>query len=160
MTQAPGPQDSPSGAATDVDALDEITLWQNTLATEHAVIWTYGLVGATGDLADAAEAELQTHRARRASCIDAVTALGGEPVASAPAYDVSMPQTESAARRLAVTLEVSATADYVALASSAEVGTRLQAASWLRESAVAQTRWGGAIPTLPGFGDEPTATGG
>jgi hypothetical protein len=117
------------------------------------------MVGAAGDLAAAAETELQTHRARRSACIDAVTALGGQPVASAPAYDVKNPSNESAARRLAVDLEAESTAVYAALAGSTDRHTRLRAAGWLRESTVAQTLWGDQIPALPGFENDPMTAG-
>ena len=155
MTASPSatPSTSP-GSTLDVD------LWQNTLATEHAVIWAYGMVGAAGDLAAAAEAELRTHRSRRATCIDAISSLGGHPVASAPAYDVKNPPSESAARRLAVELEAESTTVYAALAGSTDRRTRLRAAGWLRESAVAQTRWGDQIPALPGFENDPMTTAG
>ena len=141
----PEPSAAPSAVEVDVD------LWQDTLATEHAVIWSYGLVGATGDLAEAATAELQDHRFHRSVCMDAVVALGQEPVASAPAYEVPKPPSEEAARRLAVELESSAATSYVALVGASNRATRLIAAQWLRESAIAQTRWGGVVPELPGY---------
>jgi hypothetical protein len=132
---------------------DQVNLWQNTLATEHAVIWSYGLIGATDNLADAADAELQVHRARRNDCIAAVADLGADPVASAAAYDVKKPSGEPAARRLAANLESDATAVYAALAGSSDRRARLVAAQWLRGSAIAQTRWNDAVPALPGFED-------
>jgi hypothetical protein len=123
------------------------------------VIWSYGLVGATDGLADAAEAELVVHRARRATCIDAIVADGARPVASAPAYNVKKPATESAARRLAADLEAGAATAYVSLAGAADRRTRLLAAAWLRQSSIAQTRWDGTIPALPGFDEIPNLGG-
>ncbi|MFL6182727.1 MAG: ferritin-like domain-containing protein [Actinomycetes bacterium] len=162
MTDASSPAPAASPAPTSSPSSGEpgIAFWQDPLANEHAVIWAYGMVGATGDLADAAEAELRRHRARRATCIDAVTALGGQPVASAPAYDVKNPPSEAAARQLAVALEAQSTAVYAALAGSTDRQTRLRAAGWLRESAIAQTRWGDEIPALPGFETSPVSPAG
>jgi hypothetical protein len=139
---------TPSASPASTGAVD---LWQNTLATEHAVIWSYGLIGATDDLAAAADAELQIHRARRNDCIAAVADLGADPVASAAAYDVKKPASEPAARRLAASLEADATAMYAALAGSTDRRARLVAAQWLRGSAIAQTRWNDTVPALPGF---------
>jgi hypothetical protein len=156
VTDATG---SPTSSPSATQKLPDVDLWQRSLATEHAVIWSYGLIGATGDLADAAESELAVHRTRRAACIEAVVAIGAEPVASAPAYDVKKPANDEAARRLAVTLEEGATAAYAALAGASDRLTRLRAASWLRESAIAQTRWDGHIPALPGFDDAATMSG-
>lgn len=129
----------------------EVEVWQGALATEHAVIWAYGLVGATDDLAGTAEAALTVHRAHRATCIDVLTGLGADPVPSAPAYDVGMPTGPAAGRDLAATLEQSASVAYASLAGSDDRDTRLLAARWLRESAIMQIRWDGQIPPLPGL---------
>ncbi|HEX5017752.1 MAG TPA: ferritin-like domain-containing protein [Actinomycetes bacterium] len=150
MTESPSPARSDSSSpASDGDA----ALWQEVLATEHAVIWCYGLVGSVSDLADEAERALSAHRARRSACIAVLVELGEEPVASAAAYDVNRPANPDAARRLAAALESDATTAYVGLAAAAERRSRLLAAQWLTESAVAQTQWDGQVPALPGFPD-------
>jgi len=143
----------PSGSATPTGAEPDgdVALWQDTLACEHAVIWSYGLVGATDDLAAPADAALAVHRRRRATCVQAVADLGAEPVAAAAAYDVAKPQGADSARTLAGDLEGAASVAYLTLSSSTDREVRLLAAQWLRESAIAETRWTGAIPALPGF---------
>lgn len=130
---------------------DDLERWQQTLAAEHGAIWAYGLVGATPPLAAAADAALETHRSRRARCVDAVVALGGEPVTSAVAYEVERPQGAEAGRRLAADLERRCSVAYAALSAADVRRTRLQAAQWLRESAVAAWAWDGEVPVLPGL---------
>ena len=136
---------------------DDVELWQRTLAVEHAVIWSYGLVGATPGLAEPTEAALGAHRSRRTDCVEAIVDLGDEPVASAPSYDVDKPPSTSAARQLATDLELSASAAYASLAGAADRRSRLRAAQWLRESAIMQTKWSGAVPALPGLETDPAS---
>lgn len=139
--------------------MTDLQSWQDTLAVEHAVIYSLGVVGATPGLAESAQAALNAHRARRAACINAVIELGGTPVASAPAYDVDtdvvQAPTDQPARQLAAGLEQSACAAYAALSSGSDRRSRLSAAQWLRESAVAQVLWIGEVPALPGLEPSP-----
>ena len=130
---------------------DDLALWQQTLAAEHATIWGYGLVGATPGLVLPADAALRLHRDRRARCVDEVVVLGGVPVASAPAYDVVAPPSTAAARRLAADLERGCTVAYAALSGADDRAARLQAAQWLRESAIAVWGWDGELLVLPGL---------
>ena len=130
---------------------DDLALWQQALAAEHSAIWTYGLVGATPPLAVPAGAAIAVHRDRRTRCADEVVALGGDPVASAPSYDVVAPSNEAAARRLAADLEESCTLAYAALAAAGDRSARLLSAQWLRESAIAIWSWDGGLPPLPGL---------
>jgi hypothetical protein len=130
---------------------DDLALWQQTLAAEHSTIWAYGLVGATQPLAVPADAALRVHRDRRTRCVDEVVALGGEPQASAPAYDVMAPSDTAVARQLAANLEQSCTVAYVALAGADARSARLLASQWLRESAIAIWGWAGELPALPGL---------
>lgn len=138
---------------------EDLDLWQQTLATEHTAIWGYGLVGATPPLATPASATLDAHRARRGTCVDAVVALGGDPVTSAVAYELERPQDAAAARRLAADLEQSCAVAYAALSGADVRRTRLQAAQWLRESAVAVWAWDGEVPVLPGLEPPPAEYG-
>lgn len=135
--------------------IDDVTLWQQVLAGEHAAIWAYGLVGATAQLAPTGDAALRTHRARRTRCSDEVLALGGQPVTSAPAYDVARPANEADARTLAADLEQGCAVGYAALAGADDRRARLVAARWLRESAIDAWQWDGEVPVLPGLA-EPT----
>jgi hypothetical protein len=132
---------------------DDLELWQQTLAAEHAAIWGFGLVGAATPADLPADAALDVHRRRRTRCADEVVGLGGDPVASAPAYDVPAPQNGRAGRLLATDLENACAVAYAALAGADERASRLQGAQWLRESAVAVWFWGGSVPLLPGLSD-------
>lgn len=133
--------------------LDDLARWQQTLAAEHATIWGLGLVGAALPAALPAEAALDAHRRRRTRCADEVVRLGGDPVASAPAYDVTAPPNAPAARRLAAELEDACSVTYAALAGADERSARLQGAQWLRESAIATWAWSGTVPELPGISE-------
>ncbi|MEO8107893.1 MAG: DUF4439 domain-containing protein [Actinomycetes bacterium] len=138
---------------------DDLTLWQQGLAAEHAAIWGFGLVGATPPLALPAAAALDVHRTRRTRCIDAVVALGGSPVPSAPAYDIAKPPSARQGKALAADLEQSCGVAYAALAGAAQRATRLQGAAWLRESSIAIWGWIDTVPALPGLNsDDPAAT--
>ena len=130
---------------------DDLALWQQTLAAEHSAIWTYGLVGAMPPLAVQAGAAIGVQRDRRTRCADEIVALGGDPVASATAYDVVAPLNEAGARKLAADLESSCTLAYAALAAAGDRSARLLAAQWLRESAIALWAWDGELPALPGL---------
>ena len=149
MTETPPPSDGGSPDSTGVPG--DLELWQTTLAAEHAVIWGYGLVGSTPGLATQAQLSLRQHRDRRTVCVEAVTAIGADPVASEPAYELARPSNDTEARRQAAELEARTNAAYAALAGADAGATRLLAAQWLREGAIAQTRWSGEIPPLPGF---------
>jgi hypothetical protein len=129
----------------------DVARWQEALASEHAAIWGYGLVGATSPLAPVAQRGLSTHRDRRSRCIDAVVALGGEPVASAPAYQLDRPENADQARALAAELEKGCIVSYAALAGADDRSSRVQAARWMRESTISQWWWSGVVPPLPGF---------
>ncbi len=141
---------------------DDLALWQQTLAAEHAAIWGFGLVGATPPLAAPAAAALDVHRTRRTRCSDAVVALGGTPVPSAPAYDIDKPESPRRGRELATDLEEACSVAYAALAGASQRATRLQGAGWLRESSIAIWGWSDTVPALPGLDDsnpETTSTG-
>ena len=73
------------------------------------------------------------------------------PVPSAVAYDVERPQGAETGRRLAADLERRCSVAYATLCGADERRTRLQAAQWLRESAMAAWRWDGDVPVLPGL---------
>jgi sugar phosphate isomerase/epimerase len=129
----------------------DLQAWQDVLAAEHAALWGYGLVGATPPLAPPAQQAQRAHRERRTRCIDAVVALGGEPVASAAAYQIEPPDDATDAREVAAQLEEACQAAYAALAGAEDRASRLRATRWLRESAISQWRWSGAVPTFPGL---------
>lgn len=67
---------------------------QETLAAEHAALYTYGVLGArtsqasTPELYDVLIAGYRRHRARRDRLRLLVAEAGGEPVAAAAAYDL------------------------------------------------------------------------
>lgn len=83
---------------------------QNVLASEHATIWAYGVIGSrisAGYLPAVTDAD-NRHRAMRGAIEDAVRALGGEPVPSKPGYSLPTLLTDdTSALNLAAALEES-----------------------------------------------------
>ncbi len=128
---------------------------QATLAAEHVAVYGYGVCGGrlrgTSQLA-AITAAYDTHRSRRATLRELVTAANGSPVPAAAAYDIGDPiTTPSQALALAVTVERGAAAAYADLVAAASGSLRSSASAWLAESAVRVLGWGAAPTTFPGL---------
>ncbi|HVL85771.1 MAG TPA: ferritin-like domain-containing protein [Pseudonocardia sp.] len=133
---------------------------QDTLAAEHAALWSYGLAVAflPEDLADEARADAAAHARLRAAVEQTLTDLGRRPVSALPAYATPFPVEDAdAAARLAVVAESDALVSWRAVlertadrtlreaALDALTGTTLRSARW-RE----RTGERPAVPTFPG----------
>jgi Domain of unknown function (DUF4439) len=133
---------------------------QAALAGEHAAIFAYGVLGGrlAASQAPSTEAALTSayavHRSRRDQLHQMVRALGGQPVAAAPAYDVEGPaQTAPQIVRKARELE-SRCAEVYAQAVGSTVGApRKWAVDALTDAAV-RGLWFGATPqAFPGLAE-------
>ncbi|MFH8365274.1 ferritin-like domain-containing protein [Streptomyces sp. NPDC018031] len=135
---------------------------QAALASEHAAVYGYGVVGGRiGDdrLREAREG-YAAHRARRDALRRTVRGLGGDPVAAAPAYALPFPVPDAAAAvRLAAELENRVAAVYADLVRAADGPLRREAAGALREAAVRGVRWRGDGVAFPGLAERLTAPG-
>ncbi|PRY42561.1 ferritin-like domain-containing protein [Umezawaea tangerina] len=138
---------------------DAIQAVQDALATEHAAVWTYGLVSAfLKEQADQTAAGANSHRARRDATERILRDTNAEPVPPAPAYLPPAPVTDAASSIAAlVAVEIDGcTAWRGVLDRTEDQDLRRSALDALTSCAVRATRWrktGGLTPTslaLPG----------
>ena len=138
--------------ATPVEAV------QATLATEHAAVAVYAVLGgrvSVGDAPDAAallRAGYDAHRGRRDLLRGWLAAQGEEPVTAAPAYDVPA-RTRDAARLLAVAARTEGRCAevYAQQVAGTSGDQRRWAVDALRDSAVRLTVLGVAPDPWPGL---------
>ena len=130
---------------------------QDTLAAEHAALWTYGVLGArtsqgaSPGLYDTLTAAYRRHRSRRDQLRLMVADAGGEPVAAAPAYELDGRLLRPAAlEAAALDLEVSGVETMLALVAQSSGTVRSWALSEATWSAAWQLELGGAAQTWPG----------
>jgi len=140
-----------------VDAL------QGALASEHAAVWVYGIVGAflSDTLAGKLDEAATAHQARRDATERMLIDAGASPVPPEPGYLSPEPVTDAAsALRLAVTAETDAAVAWrsVVERSAADPGLRGPALDALTGAAVRATRWratGNASPLTVPFPGSP-----
>ncbi len=130
---------------------------QATLADEHAVLYTYGVLGArtsrsaTPALYDALTAAYRRHRSRRDQLRVLVAEAGGEPVAAAATYELEGRLVRSAqVQAAALALEVSGVETLTALVARSSGAVREWALTEATWSATWQLELGGAAQTWPG----------
>ena len=143
---------------------------QRAVATEHAAVYGYGLVGARLAAAElyAATAAYTAHQTRRDAIAVLIRDLKAQPVAAPPAYRPRQPLTNRpAALRLAVRLEADCAAAYVAILGQSDTAAlRRSAIGWLTDAVVRDQTWRSALgrrtlamtPALPGLVAPRTAT--
>ncbi|HVS69215.1 MAG TPA: DUF4439 domain-containing protein [Mycobacteriales bacterium] len=135
--------------------MTELVALKQALATEQAVVYGYGVVGAhlSGKDRRIAAARLVTHQNLRDRISALIAAAGAVPPAALPAYRLPAPVTDAAtARQLAAHLEDGAAGAAWDLAAStaARSPARGVAVGWLTDAAVAAGHWGSASTALPG----------
>lgn len=136
--------------------MGELAALKAALAAEQAIVYGYGVVGAHLGVAGKAYAggRLSAHQLRRDQVAGLITAAGGRPAAARAAYQLPFAVTDpAAAAQLGAHLEQGASDAYWDLiaAAPAQSPTRSLAISWLSDSAIAASRWGGpqALPGQP-----------
>jgi uncharacterized protein DUF4439 len=130
---------------------------QRSLEAEHAAVYVYGALGAQTSrtaepaLSDALLAAYTEHRARRDQLTRAVSDLGAQPAAAAPAYALpgGLVRVE-AVRRAALELERGCAATYAWLVASSAGTRRRWAVSALTDAAVRELVFRGTPEMLPG----------
>ena len=130
---------------------------QETLAAEHAALYTYGVLGArtsqaaSPELYDVLTVGYRRHRARRDRLRLLVVEAGGEPVAAAAAYELDgRPLRPAQLQAAALELEVTGVATMLALVATSTDSVRewsMAEATW---SASWQLELGGEAQTWPG----------
>jgi len=148
-TPAPTPTPSPSPTPTPA-ATGQVEALQAALAAEHAVVWGYGVVGGRVEVAllPAVQDCDRAHRTRRDAVDGLIRRYGGEPVPTAPAYELpfAVPDRRSAVR-LAVHLEEGAAAAWrYAVAATDDRSVRRTALAALTDAALRATGWRLRLP--------------
>jgi hypothetical protein len=134
---------------------------QEALSAEHAAVYGYGVVGAriAEDRRAQARQAYAAHLTRRDALRRTVRALGGDPVAAAPAYTLpfAVPDADAAVR-LAAELEERIAVVYGDIVRVTTGDLRGEAADALCGAAVRAVRWrGGSVP-FPGLAErQPSA---
>ncbi|MFL6240861.1 MAG: ferritin-like domain-containing protein [Actinomycetes bacterium] len=136
---------------------------QQVLATEHAAVYGYGLVGghlSSAEL-DSASAALAAHENRRDNVLRLLADLGGIAVPALPAYRPRRPVVDRrSAVELATAVEENCAAAYIrVLGLTDDAALRRTATSWLADASVRDALWRARLgaralasnPPLPGL---------
>ena len=141
---------------TVVDAL------QGALATEHAVIWGYGVVGAdvAADRKSQVAAAEEQHRLRRDEAAATLRTLGVQPVVAQPSYRLptAVDDPVSALTAAALMEDSDAAAWRFVLGSTDDPTLRTSALDALVGAAVQAVRWrtvAGISPATTAFPGQP-----
>ena len=153
---------SPPRASTATKAL------QAALAAENSAVYGYGVAGAhlTGARRATAVRYWVAHENARDTLTSMLTAMGGQPVATAAAYQLPFPiHSALAAVSLAALLEDRVTAVYLGLVALDDPALRAFGAAAARTAALRAAMWRGSTLAFPGLdaatAQEPgTAAGG
>lgn len=140
--------------------MTELSALQETLASEHAAVYSFGLIGGrtsqsrTPDLFAAVSAAYAAHRARRDELTGLIRERGADPAAAAPAYRLTPePTTPAQVRRAAQRVEAAAAQSYAALVAQSAEELR-EWASWaLTDAAVREVGFGSPPGAFPGAGE-------
>lgn len=145
-TNSPTPTPSRPSDAADAALFDAV-------ASEHAVIYGYGLVSAhsTPDANDLVSTAMAEHRARREQAIARLAARNVAPPLPDPGYQMPIVVDSPAdAAKLAVRMEEdSAVAWRAVLERATTTEDRAFAVTALTESAVTAAKWRAAVGTQP-----------
>ncbi len=156
-TPIPSPTSAPTSTADPVSdgAADAL---QAALAAEHAAVFVYAALG--GQASQSAQpglygritAAYRLHRTRRDQLDAMVRAVGEEPVAAEPGYQLPADLgTAAAMTARALRLEQDAAATYAYLVASSTGPTRTWAVTALLDAAVRGLGFGGKPETFPGL---------
>lgn len=153
----PDPTGSPAGPPEPIDEVAAAAL-QAALATEHAAVWTAGLLTAflPANLADAVAEGDQAHRARRDVVERLLRDAARVPVPAEPAYALPQPVTDAdSGAALALVAETDTAEAWRAVLDRVDgPGLRRLALDGLVDSAVRAARWRlvvGEQPVVPAF---------
>ena len=131
---------------------------QDVLAGEHAAVYVYSVLGAQtsesaqASLFDRLSSAFVVHRQRRDALIDTIAALGSEPVAADPAYQVPADLGSPAkVARVALGIERGCAATYAYGVANTTGANRSWCTAALLDAATREIGFGGSPQTLPGL---------
>lgn len=134
-----------------------ISALQRALASEHAAVYVYGVLGGRTsrgdqpDLAASLQAAYDDHVAARDALVEHVVAAGADPVGSAAAYDLPHGIDSAAGvRRAALAIERSCAATYLDAVPAVAGELRRFLVTALGDAAVRELSFGGGPETFPG----------
>ena len=130
------------------------TALQAALAAENSAVYGYGVAGAhlAGAKRAAATRYWVAHENARDTLTGMLTARGGQPVATAAAYQLPFPvHNASAAVSLAALLEDRVTAVYLGLVALDDPALRAFGAAAARTAALRAAAWRGSTLAFPGL---------
>lgn len=138
--------------------MSRISTLQSALAAEHAAVYLYGVIG--GLVSDQHQAALAkqvddsytAHVNRRDRLSEMIQGLGGDPVASAPAYRMPNNGTSmTALRTLARGIETKLLDTYGEVIANTTGSARTWAIGVLEQTARHEVEYGGRPTDFPGF---------
>ena len=127
---------------------------QAALAAENSAVYGYGVAGAhlTGARRATAVRYWVAHENARDTLTSMLTAMGGQPVATAAAYQLPFPiHSALAAVSLAALLEDRVTAVYLGLVALDDPALRAFGAAAARTAALRAAAWRGSTLAFPGL---------
>ena len=159
---AQGPSDEVTGAfrasggsgGSVPRASSAIRALQAALAAENSAVYGYGVAGAhlAGARRAAAVRDWVAHEIARDTLTGMLTARGGQPVATAAAYQLPFPvHSTPAAVSLAALLEDRLTAVYLGMVALDDPALRAFGAAAARTAALRAAAWRGSTLAFPGL---------
>lgn len=139
-------------------AEQSLSALQTALAAEHAAVYAYGVCGGVLDGSSSAGVRARdgylAHQQRRERLQRELRALGAEPAAALPGYDLPGPVTNiGSAARLARLVEDRCSVGYADLVRQSTPPVRRLAVDWLSEAATRGLDWSAEPTAFPGFQD-------
>lgn len=149
-----GPSGSPSGRPDPLGGAEPAA--QAALASEHASIYAYGVLGAhlSDDAQESALEALSAHRERRNALETAIRKLDADPAVAQAFYALPFEVTDGAsARKLGASIEKRLAQVYADLVGSApdHPGLRRVAVRGLVDAGAMAARWSSKSSAFPGL---------
>jgi Domain of unknown function (DUF4439) len=127
---------------------------QVALAAENSAVYSYGVIGAhlAGPRRAAAVRDWVAHENARDTLTAMLTSHGGQPAASAAAYDLPFAvHSAAAAAALAALIEDRVTSVYLGLTALPDPALRTFGAAAVRTAALRAASWRGSTLAFPGL---------
>ncbi len=137
----------------------ELQAHQTLLAGLHAAIYAYQVIAGqnSGSTRSRALARVAQHEQRSAAIQRTLTIAKQKPVAAKPGYVLTeVPNSATAAAKLAATLETQLAAAAADVVGATNPKNRINPANWQLEYHQQAQAWGGELSTFPGLPERPS----